>query len=165
MLKPLALSLLLSLTAHAAPAPSPSPIPGYGDVDVAAQCPELKLTQQQIEQINTLKVAMVAKLKAQKTALKEAKKTLLQQLGDANVAQDAVQKQEEAVKAGVASLLDTVFEGTNHMVFTILTKEQRQPGVACFQKVTKEMRKKWLQRKCAARPGETEESETEIDTL
>lgn len=145
------------------PQPTPSPSP---DVDVAAQCPELKLTQEQIDKINVLKVAAIAKLKTQKAALKEAKATLMKSFSDVNITQDVVVKQEGAIKDGVSSMLDTIFEATNHMAFDVLTKEQRQPGVACFQKIRKDMHKKWLDKKRAARGGGSEEeSETEIDTF
>lgn len=163
MLKLLALSLIASFAAHAAPVPAPSPTPGYGDIDVAAQCPELKLTQAQTDQIKALKTETATKLKAQKAQLKEQRKALMQSMADVNATQDSVVKQEQSIKASVDGILDTVFATANQVVFTVLTKEQRQPGVACFHKIRKELHKKILDKKCAARGGGSEEEEDATD--
>lgn len=169
MFKPLIMSLALSLsmvTVSANASPQSNPQPGFGDIDLAAQCPELNLTEQQKDQFKQIRDATAEKLKAQKQQLKEAKKNLMTSLADVNVTQEAVVKHEQDLKASVDAILDTVFQTTNQVVFSVLTKEQRAPGVACFQKIKKDMAKKWLERKCAARGGsEGEESETDISSL
>jgi hypothetical protein len=166
MFKPLAVSLILALSfsfgARAdAPSSNPPAAPGSGDekIDFAVLCPELVLTQIQKDQLEATEKAFKTEIKEKKAVLKEAKKLLMATLSDATATESKVMRREFQVKREVSELLNIVFGKMNKVVFTVLTKEQRATGVACYEKIKKEMKKRRRARQCSGGAIEDEDSD------
>jgi Spy/CpxP family protein refolding chaperone len=166
MFKPLAVSLILALSfsfgARAdAPSSSPPAAPGEEKIDVAVLCPELVLTQVQKDQLEANEKAFKTEIKEKKAILKEAKKLLMATLSDATATESKVMRREFQVKREVSELLNIVFGRINKVVFAVLTKEQRATGVACYEKVKQEMKKRKRARQCSG-SGAVEDEDSDI---
>lgn len=162
MNKTMAFSLALSLTLVSFAARADLGMVADPEIDVHAACPELALTQPQKDQIKAVIAEARASVTTEREQLKAAKEALMATLKDPNAEQAKAVEQQGAIKMHVDKVMDALFHATNQLVFTVLSKEQRPAGVACGQKIIKEIKKKQLQRRCAARNPDADLTDFEM---
>jgi Spy/CpxP family protein refolding chaperone len=126
-----ALLISASIPAFAVPAGTD---PGRApNIDFAKLCPNLSLTQAQVDSLHASIAQGQVDEAAQKTTLDAAKKDYFAALADPAIPQVEVAKRELVVKTDLDTMINSAFAKTEDLVFNILTPAQRPEGVACLQ--------------------------------
>jgi Spy/CpxP family protein refolding chaperone len=129
--------------------------------DIALVCPDLVLTAAQKAELKTVKDAHKLKVVEGKSALKTARLALETAFADPAANEELIIAKQTALKSAIDTMIDARFALADQIIFKVLTKEQRLPGVTCLQKVKAMHKKEMLERKCKALPPTPNEDESE----
>jgi len=110
-----------------------------------------------------LKEAHKEKFVERRAVLKNARTALETAFADPNTTEEMIITKQMALKDAVAAIINTRFSMLNQIIFKVLTKEQRLPGVACVKKIRTIKKKEILERKCKGLVPKEDELESGVE--
>lgn len=120
--------------------------------DLAAQCPELTLSQAQRDQLRTLREETRTAALAQKETLRQAKAAFVASLTAANATDEIQRARAQDVRQAATRLVNLAIDAHERAFFDVIKLDQRGTAHACMLRAKQEMKRRYLQRECAALP-------------